>query len=47
MVVTDLIVQPGFAGRYPFLAVEFRARLRGLAPRVEACVHKGPTERVQ
>jgi hypothetical protein len=35
MVVTGPIMQPGFAGRYPLLAVELGARRRGLAARVE------------
>lgn len=47
MVVTGPIMQPGFAGRYPLLAVELGARRRGLAARVEAPVHKGLPERVQ
>ena len=47
MVVTSPIMQPGFPGRYPLLAVELGARRRGLAARVEAPVHKGLTELVQ
>jgi hypothetical protein len=46
MVVTGPIMQPGFPGRYPLLAVE-GARRRGLAARLEAPVHKGLPELVQ
>ena len=35
MVVTGPIMQPGFPGRYPLLAVELGARRRDLAARVE------------
>ena len=54
MVVMGPIMQPGFPGRYPLLAVELGARRRELAARVElprnnrsatkrACRRRGPT----
>jgi hypothetical protein len=47
MVVVRPIMQPGFPGRYPLLAVELGGRRPGLAAKVEALVHKGLPELVQ
>lgn len=47
MVVTDPIMKPGIATRYPLLAFELGARRRGLAERVEAPVQRGLPKLVQ
>jgi hypothetical protein len=44
MVVTGSILQPGFADRYPLLAIELGARRLELAAGGEAPVHRGLPE---